>query len=87
MTNYYIETEIINLSKRIEALTECENNIRNYIDERHKRWENKWNFSILLTETIFQSEDLKYFSEENLFSFHKEYEKKHNLTIDLTIVR
>lgn len=87
MTNYYIETEIKNLSERIEALTECENNGRNYIDERHKKWEGKWSFSTLLTETIFQSENLEYFSSKDLNSFHKEYEKEHNIIIDLKEIK
>lgn len=83
MANYCIEAEIINLSKKIKTLKAKDVNTKRHVRDRQKKWENYWSFSILLAEVIYQSENLKYLSLEDLYDLHDKYERQYNVKVDL----
>jgi len=86
-SNYYIQSEIENLSKRIQVLTGKEYQGKKHIGNQQKNWEATRGLSTLLTEVIHQADQLIYFSLEDLFEFHSNYELRNKIKIDLNEIR
>ena len=79
--NYHINEEIKELSKRIKVF--AENSNQTHPDNKTIRKEARWNYSSLFSEILFYANNREWFIKKDLNRFHKDYEDKNSVKIDL----